>query len=102
MGRPKGPKKDKFDALPEEFRDMVAGMTEEAIRAKIAQVALDQEELMKAKEGDTDLADKVEAAKLASEVYRDGTKMNRLRIQFCKRVLEDTGKAAGEFDATPH
>ncbi len=98
MGRPKGSrnKKDKFDSLDKDFQDKMAASTPEEIRGVIAQVALNQEELQKAKENDEDLANLKEQVALASEDYSSGTKMNRLRIQFAKRCLEDKGKEAGD------
>lgn len=100
MGRPKGSKnkKDKFESIPSEWRDAVAGGSAEDIRARIAEVALNQEELSKAQENDEDLSNLKEQVKVASEGYRDGTKMNRLKIQFAKRVLEDKSLDAGTFD----
>jgi len=84
-------KKDKFAALDSDFKDAVAQSSPDEIRKRVAQIALDNEALLKAKEEDEDLHEKLEVAKDAGEVYREGTKMNRLRIQFCQRVLEDKG-----------
>ncbi len=94
MGRPK---KDKFEDLSADFKDSVASMSEVEIRTRISNVALNQVALLNAKENDLDLAEKQEAAKFAGEVYREGSKANKLMIEFCKRVLEDQGKASGEF-----
>lgn len=90
--------KDKFKNLDEDFKDLVANMNEDEIRNKIAEVAIAQEELMNAKEDDQDLAEKAEAAKEAGAIYREGSKMNRMRIQFCKQVLEDRGKEQFPFE----
>lgn len=89
MGRPKGSKKDIFADLDNDFKDAVAAESPEEIRKRIAQVALNEEENRKMKEEDQDLAQAVEAAKIAGEQYREATKMNRLRIKFCSRVLDD-------------
>jgi hypothetical protein len=90
---PKMPrKKDKFDALDPEFKDKVAALSAEEINNTLAQVAKDQEALEQAKEDDEDFQAKKEAAKEAGEVYREGRKVNRLKIQFCVRVLRDMGK----------
>ena len=88
MGRPK---KDKFDDLDAEFKDSVASMAVDEIRMKIAQVALNEEENLKAKEDDEDLLAKKEAAKFAGEQYAEASKMNRLRIRFMRRILGDRG-----------
>lgn len=93
MGRSK---KDKFQDLDQDFQDTVAGMNEAEIRNKIASVALNQVAVSTAKELDEDLAQKKEAAKVAGEGYAEATKMNKLRIEFCRRVLSDKGKDVGE------
>lgn len=95
MGRSK---KDPFEDLDQDFKNAVAGMNEMEIRQKISSVALNQVALIEAKENDEDFQQKKEAASVAGEVYRDGTKANKLRIAFCKRVLGDKGKDCGSFD----
>jgi hypothetical protein len=84
-------KKDKWEDLDEEFKDAVAAMSKDDIRNRIATIAMAQVELMKAKEDDEDLFKCREAAKEAGAIYRDGTKMNKLRIAFAKQVLDDKG-----------
>lgn len=92
--------RDKFAALDTEFKDAVAGMDEESIRKKVSDIALAQEALMKAKDDDEDLASAKEQFSVAGEIYRQGSKLNRLRIQFCKQVLEDRGKDAdGSYES---
>jgi hypothetical protein len=83
--------KDPFEALNSDFKDAVAVMPEAEIRNRISEVAIANEELRKAKKDDQDLEEKREALKYANEPYREGEKLNRLKIQFCKRVLEDRG-----------
>lgn len=85
-------KKDPFDALDEEFKDAIVRMDEPGIRDRIATTALDQVTLMGAKDDDIDFQKAKETAKEAGAVYRDGTKINKLKIAFAKRVLEDRGK----------
>jgi hypothetical protein len=94
MGRSK---KDPFEDLDGEFKNAVAAMSELEIRQKISSVALNQVALLEAKDNDEDFQQKKEASKVAGAVYREGTKMNKVRIQFCKRVLEDKGKDTGSF-----
>lgn len=91
--------KDPFAALDSDFKDHVAKMTEGEIRSLIAKVSLNQVELVQAKDADLDLAQKREAAKDAGAIYREGTKMNKLRVLFCHRALYDAGKDTGSFDA---
>lgn len=90
MGRGR-PKKDKFSDLDEDYKNAVASMDTDAIKRKICEVAMNQEELMTAKSEDQDLAEKVGQAKEAGTIYREGSKMNRLRTQYAMRVLEDRG-----------
>lgn len=97
MGRGR-PKKDKFDILDAEFKNAVAGMDEVAIRKKISEIALNQVALLIAKENDQDLAEKKEAYSVAGEVYREGSKMNKVSIEFCRQVLSDKGKSVGSFE----
>lgn len=85
--------KDKFEDLDQDFKNEINGKSPEEIKKVVAKVALDQNELMKAKKLDQDLQDKLELAKEAGAVYREGTKMNKLRIGYCSQVLEDKGKA---------
>lgn len=87
---PKGPK-DPFDDLPAEFKDAVAAASRAAIRDKIATISLDQAELMEAKKKDTDLEKARETAREAGAIYREGTKMNKLKIEWAKRCLDDKG-----------
>jgi hypothetical protein len=91
--------KDKFKDLDGEFKDTVASMSEEEIRATIAKVSLNQVELINAKALDQDLIQKRAAASDAGAIYREGTKQNKLRIEFCHQVLGDKGKDTGQFDA---
>ena len=90
MGRSK---KDVFEDLPEEFREAVAGMDEAGIRDQIAKVSLNQAALMEAKDADEDLTVKKEAAKDAGAIYREGTKANKTKVAWCRRVLGDKGKS---------
>lgn len=88
---PKLTKKDPFEALDTDFKDTIAAATPLDIRSRIAKVALDELANQQAKGEDQDLAEKVEQAKFAGEGYKEATKMNKLRIAFCKRALQDKG-----------
>ncbi len=92
------PKKDKWADMPEEFKVDIEEMDETAIRSRIAQVALNQAELMAAKILDDDLTSKREAAKEAGAVYREGTKLNKLKIEYCKEVLDGRGSDVSDDD----
>lgn len=83
--------KDPFEVVPEEFKDAVMGMSVEEIKQRIAQVALDQVELMKAKKEDQDLLEKRETYKEAGALYREGSKMNKTKIEYCKMAIDSKG-----------
>lgn len=91
MGRPRKQQKSKFEELPEEFRSEVDSLSREALEHKIASIAMYQVELMAAKEQDMDLKQKREASRVAGEVYREGTKQNKLKIEYCKANLDAAG-----------
>lgn len=84
-------KKDPFEDLDPEFKDALAAMTVEDINKRIAEVAKNEQENLKMKDEDEDLAEKKAQATEAGAVYKDASKMNRLRIQFAIRVLGDKG-----------
>lgn len=83
--------KDPFSAVPEEFKEAVVGMSAEEIDARIAKVAKDQVELMRAKKEDQDLEEKKVSYREAGLVYREGSKLNRVKIEYCKSILEQKG-----------
>jgi len=83
--------KDPFIDVPEEFKDAVVGMSVEQIKQRIAQVALDQVVLMQAKKEDGDLLEKRELYKEAGAMYREGTKLNRVKIEYCKQTIDGKG-----------
>lgn len=91
MKRGRKPKSE-FEDIPEEFRNAVEQGTEVEIKQKVAQVALANQELLNAKENDADLKSKVEEAKEAGAIYREGIKANKLKIKFAKAVLTSRGK----------
>lgn len=90
-------KENPFEDLPEEFADLVNAMKDEQdVRNLVAKITLDQAALMEAKADDADLEAKREAARVAGAIYREGTKLNSLKIKFCRQVLGDRGKPNGE------
>lgn len=84
--------KDPFEDLPEEFKSAVDDGDEAKLRDLASQTALAQTELMEAKKNDQDLAEKKAIAKEAGVVYRDGTKLNRLKLEYIHEALESRGK----------
>lgn len=85
-------KKSPFEELDNDFRAFIENATDDEIRAKVAEVALNQHENLAAKAADMDLKEKQEAVKMASAQYTDATKMNKLRIAYGHFVLEARGK----------
>lgn len=90
--------KDSYAELDSDFKLEVANLDELGIRKRIAAIALNQVALNVAMKEDIDLADRKAAAKEAGLVYKEGTKANKLRIAFCRQVLEDMGKDVGSFE----
>lgn len=78
--------------LPEEFKDAIESGTDDEIRRRVAEVAFAEQENLRLKADDQDLAERKAAAKAAGEQYSDATKMNRLKIKYAHSVLEGRGK----------
>ena len=91
---PRGrPKKDPFEALESDFKNLIENLPSEDVKKKVAEVAFELDRLMEAKKADQDLAEKTEAAKDAGAIYREGAKMAKLRIRYASMILEARGKA---------
>lgn len=89
-------KKNKFEDLDKDFMTNIEAASDAEIRDKIAQVALNQAELIQARDLDQDLQDKKYALSEANAIYREGTKMNKLRIEYARSILEARGKNTGD------
>lgn len=89
--------KDPFKSLDEDFKDAAAAMDESQLRAKLADVTLNQLAVLEAKDEDPDLKKTKEAYDVAGESYKAMTKMNKLRSKFLRRCLGDKGKNTGSF-----
>lgn len=85
-------KKSPFADLDSEYKSTIENMTEEEIKKRISEVALNEHENVQAKKLDQDLNEKKAAAKMAGQQYADATKMNRLRIAYAHFILEARGK----------
>jgi len=96
----RGKKKDKFADLEEEFRAKVQGSSDAEIKTLTAEATLNHAELMAQKEKDQDLKEARERASEAGAIYREGTKRYKLKVGFCKLVLETRGKPAGDAENT--
>jgi len=84
-------KAEPFENLSQDFRDTVDAQTRDDIKRTICQVTLDQLELMEAQALDEDYQNLKEQAREAGAIYREGTKMNSLKIKYAKQVLEGKG-----------
>jgi hypothetical protein len=88
--------KNKFDDLPEEFKDAIDVGSDQSILDSIAKTALAQFLNILNKKADQDLASKLELAKEAGAVYREATKANNLKISYARSVLEARGRDVGQ------
>jgi hypothetical protein len=90
MGRPK--KVEDFSLLSEEFTASVNSASEDAVRRKISDAALDEVENQKLKREDPDLSSLKEQLKEAGVQYKERSKVNKLKIKYCQELLEGQGK----------
>lgn len=88
-------KKDKYADLDQDFKDTAASLAEAELRDRIATTSLNQAALIDARDKDFDLKDKKEAVKEASAIYREGTKRNKLVIDYLRSMLDAKGKDTG-------
>ena len=86
-------KKNPFEDLGPAFKELVEAMSDEDIKKKISEVAIDQHENLAAKKADMDLAEKKEIHDQAGLQYKEATKANVMRISYAYSVLESRGKA---------
>lgn len=100
MGRPKGSKnkKDRFADLEDEFKADVQAADDDKIKRMVSEASLNHGALMEAKGKDEDLKEKREVASEAGAVYREGTKRYKLKVEFCRLVLDTRGKPSGEAE----
>lgn len=91
MGRPKGPKKDKWEDLPEGFQETIDSSSPEDIKKKVSQLALldvTQRALLKE---DPEVNETKDKLKYLMEPYREDLKSIKLQIAYAKEVLEGKG-----------
>lgn len=89
MGRPK---KNEFEDLDSDFKTSIESATDEEIRKKIAQVALNEHENRANKGKDEDLKNAKDKAKEAGRQYAEATAANKARISYAHFILESRGK----------
>ncbi len=83
--------RDPYEHLPEEFKTAAESMNRDEIKKKVAEIALNHVELMKAKKDDGDLTEKRETYKEAGAIYREGAKQNKTKIEYLKTLLDSKG-----------
>jgi len=93
MAKMKKKKKDKFDALDEDFKTEIEALNKNEIDKRIAEWAKLVETTTEQMKLDDDLTAKREAARLASAPYWEDIRMARLRIAFAMRILMDRGSS---------
>lgn len=93
MARKRGFKrpKDPFSALPETFKDACAAAQTDELQGRLASTAKDEEENQSAKRADQQLKEKAKEYQLAGQVYKEATKLNKLKTQYVIRILADRG-----------
>jgi hypothetical protein len=90
---PKGrPKKEPFEDLDKDFKALIESATEEDIRKKISEVALNEFQNQENKKADGQLAEAGAAYKEAGAQYKEATKHNKLRIGYARFMLDSRGK----------
>lgn len=72
--------------------EQIHNASDEEIKKAISTVAINQTELMIAKKDDQALEEAKEVYNAAGALYRDGTKLNRLKISYAHHILESRGK----------
>ena len=84
-------KKGEFADLDQEFMDNLAAASEDEIRKKVTEIAMETEALRAAKAEDEDL--KAARARLseAGRVYSEQEKGSKLRLKFVRSILKGRG-----------
>lgn len=85
-------KKSPFSDLDDDFKDTVANMSDDEIKRKLAEIAINDHENTEAKKQDQDLESKKQVYSMACEPYKEAKKANRLRTSYCYSILESRGK----------
>lgn len=91
MANFKKTEKDPFEILDSDWKDAVNAESVDEIKKRVAKIALDQCDLMRAKKEDQDLAEKRELYVEAGAQYKEGTTANKKRIEYCRMIIENKG-----------
>jgi hypothetical protein len=90
-GRGRAPK-DPYEGLSPEWRAAVDGGTDEEIKAKLAEAALEFRQIEEDKASDGDYVAAKQRLSSAGAQYRERSKAVKLKCKFAKKVLESRGK----------
>lgn len=85
-------KKDPWKNVPQSFRDAVESGSEAEIRAKLADLALEQQENVELMENDQDFQRLKTELAVAGETYRDTAKRIKASIKYARQTLQSRGK----------
>lgn len=92
----KDPKQKQYDRfqkyLDEEWRSAEMSKATPDVYKDIVAIALNNMQLEQAKKEDPDLANLREQLKTATEVYTEGTKVGKIRIEFLAETLKSRGE----------
>jgi hypothetical protein len=89
----RGKRKDPYAELDASFKNSIENMSDEQIKQRVAEINLNLQQLLNAREVDQDLKEKAAAYQEANRVYREGMKDAKLRTKYALSVLEARGKA---------
>ena len=81
-----------YKKLPEDWRQNQLGAQTPDLYKEVIKAAVNIVQLSIAKDLDQDLASLKEQAKIAAEVYTEGTKQNNLKIKFLVETLRGRGE----------
>lgn len=93
MGRPKKPDSFKIQEEHPDFAAEVAGLSVEALNARLAQLAKDGEAVEDAKEADEELESAKDKASYLGAPYRDAKKVLRLKRRHVISLIKEKGGA---------
>ncbi len=98
MGRRPGSKnkRNKFEDLPQDFRDVVEASNKEILQEKLATVAKNIELNAAAMKADQDLSEKRAAVVSAASAYAQARKALRLQAEYIIIALSDKGDEFAE------
>lgn len=87
------PKKNKFDDLPDDFKDAVEQSSTSEIRSRLSEVVLLEMAEKEFMDNDPAVAEAREALDNVLSPYKENLKIYKLKKLYCKRVLDDKGGA---------